>query len=213
MQRLYLNKAQPRRDEKYLHRTHIKKPDARYNPTDPLNIATQILIYRACREGQIISGCTIEDFHRLVTWDFDEFNIVGDVISKKRVGDCVVNAVIYNPRVLKGLTKTNHKNRMIYVFDDVLDLQYGLEWMICLWLYKLEPEDSRNQEVFEDLLTEIATLPLSEVRENYFTPATQLGLYIHWPHLWEKLGLYRQEKFIQPEEKPKPPKPTLSPLE
>ena len=85
-------------------------------------------LYRAVRNGNIETGVPIADLHDFLFYDRSD-------ISKRHLGNVVVNSTLYEPRKLINSAKSG-KPTMVYMFRDMLDLQYGLEWQLCIWLRK-----------------------------------------------------------------------------
>lgn len=106
-----------------------KTESARYQVTAPKNMIAQMRLYRAVREGAIPLCGSIQEIYDYVF--FGQENV-----SKNTMGATVIRTVLYNPRRLKGVTKDNDKAMMTYTFHHLLELQYGLEWMLCTWLRK-----------------------------------------------------------------------------
>lgn len=131
----YFNRHQPRRDRlppgvdsPLWFATRPAQID-RYVVTEPKHMIAQMRLYRAIRRGEFVNHAPIEDLHSYIFYDSLD-------VSKRAMGMTLVRSVLYNPRRLKGVTKTNEKARMIYSFYDMREPQYGLEWMICVWLRK-----------------------------------------------------------------------------
>lgn len=92
------------------------------------SMITQFRLYRAARTENIVSHMAIADIY---DWIFQD---VQDEISKTLMGSIVCLSTLYNPRLLKGKTKTNPSPKVMYVWRDMRELSVGLEWMICTWL-------------------------------------------------------------------------------
>jgi len=92
---------------------------------------------------------------------------------------------------------------MIYVFREILDLQYGLEWQICSWLWKMNKPE--NEEIMDAHLRNIATYPLTQIMKTYVNPASHLFHKIDWPKVWIQLNLFDQEELLDSETKPERP--------
>lgn len=101
-----------------------------FKVTDAKTMITAARLYRAVRRGDIPNFVAVSDLHEFLFKDqlYD--------ISKKTMGSVIIRTVRYNPRKLLGISKKNEKPRVIYAFNHMLELQYGLEWMICTWLRK-----------------------------------------------------------------------------
>jgi hypothetical protein len=157
-----LNRHQPPRPDKdaetgdkLFYRTypHLRDGDERtYRVMEPANQLSQMQLYRWSRSDQFVSSPSIADLYDfLIAEPFGETRqiqyegivpktVVSGKIpffpSKHHFGRTITNALDYNPRKLKGQTKDNEKACQIYMFMNPLELQYGLEYMICSWLRK-----------------------------------------------------------------------------
>lgn len=74
-------------------------------------------------------------------------------LNKRIMGICVNRSLQYNPRKIRHLS---NRSVVTYRFIHHLDLAYGLEWQICMWMWKhpeigLSPERLRRE--FDDELT------------------------------------------------------------
>lgn len=115
------------------------------------SMMTQCRLYRAVCRGEISTQVLISE---LYDWCFEHEK---DFISKTQMGNNVVQSVIYEPRLMVNNRKVG-KPSMTYVFRQVEDLKYGLEWQICVWLRRFlneqsAPEDaiSTQEEMAEEL--------------------------------------------------------------
>lgn len=97
--------------------------------TDPRSMIAQARLYRFARSEHCVNHIAISEMY---DWVFGDQPLV----PKKTMGGVVIQTVVYNPRVLLGLSKMNDKQRVIYRFERMIEFQYGLEWMICTWLRK-----------------------------------------------------------------------------
>ena len=95
---------------------------------------TQIRLYRAARSGYIPEQVSIAELYDHV------FGDISGTVSKTQMGYMVVSSLLYEPRKLIN-RKSIGKPTMSYLFYTNLDLQYGLEWMICTWLWKFLNDD------------------------------------------------------------------------
>lgn len=194
--RIYFIPTQPRREQELGFRTHITRPTSRYDVFHLNSIIAQVVLYRAFKENFIPNGVGIGDLYKaLFRRDFPK-------VTKHRMGHVIVNATCYNPRVLKGVTKKNDKNIMMYVWNDMRDPMYGIEWQICSWLWKLEDQPSEDQ--MSNYLREIGGgLSLTEVMDLYIKPASEIKHKIDWNKVWRKFKMVDQEElWIQKEAPP-----------
>lgn len=112
-----------------------KNHTGRYQVTSPKNMIAQARLYRAVRKGEIPNNAAIEEIYDYVFFD-------QPLVSKNLMGATVIRTVLFEPRRLKGVTKDNPRARSTYRFNDIKELEYGLEWMICTWLRKFLNEES-----------------------------------------------------------------------
>lgn len=126
---------------------------------------TQMRLYRAVCNGEVPNVVAIGELYDYLLHDQKDF------ISKRTMGASVVNAVIYEPRLLQNNLESGA--RMVYVFREILDLQYGLEWQICTWLRRFlnqnSPQDEKitTPEQMDEELQILATTPPDDYREVY----------------------------------------------
>lgn len=191
----YFVPCQPVRDTLYDFRTHITRPNSNYDVFNDEARLCQVILYRACHSNEIISGASIADFHGY-------FFHYHPSITKKRMGDVVINSVIYNPRILKGVTKNNpQRAKMIYVFRDVLDLQYGLEWQICSWVFKTHRP--KTEDEMENHLRNIVRFSMENLHDEYLSKIVQHK--IDWRKVWSDQKLFDQEELLSSPHKPERP--------
>lgn len=166
---------------------------------------TQMRLYRAVCQGNVPNQVAISDLYEFVFFD------VKDVVSKRQMGIIVTQAVIYEPRVLMN-NSTVGKPTMSYVFTDVLELKYGLEWMLSSWLLKFLNSTAAHGEAIgtiEEFTEELDMLGNSEHMEYievYETPLREMKRRIPEPE-WdisqiEELIVEAPRSFVQP----KPPR-------
>lgn len=173
MLRPYVSKWQPRREdpEGVDYRTyHNERP---YVVTNPKNMVVQTALYRWTLSLDFtlqVSQANLYDY--LVGW-------LGDTgITKRHVGSTILQAVPYNPRILKGVTKNNPVACQTYVFHHREDLQYGLEWMLTVWYPRFlrtvalaeDIPDSPDQNFMAEELTLLGNLNDDEWVENVVDP-------------------------------------------
>lgn len=214
-QSIVMNRFQPSRplytDEggPLLYRTRPSRTN--YRVCDPRNQMIQMMLYRYAQSEEFTDTPSIDELH---------YYLFGDLprISKKLLGETILQALKYNPRKLKGKTKDNPKACMIYHFFQREDLIYGLEWMICAWLRKFLNDTSAPGEQSIDspsaLLGELdvlATCSEDEFNEIYLYPIRD-GLWsIPEPDWAGQLRLHGEEPTVPslPKDgiKKVPPKP------
>lgn len=104
--------------------------NGRFIVTSPVNMIIAARLYRAVRRGEVPNFVAVSDLHDFL-FPKREYGL-----SKKAMGAVVIRTVQINPRRLMGVSRKNDKVRVVYSFAHMLELQYGLEWMICTWLRK-----------------------------------------------------------------------------
>lgn len=82
---------------------------------------TQMRMYRALRRGEFPNHVKASELREWLG------------CSHKVLGGIILQAVRYEAR--KVVTRKEFNGSIIaYQFHDLLELEYGLEWMICMWL-------------------------------------------------------------------------------
>lgn len=161
--RIYLTNEQPRREGDFRYRTHpfISSDRQKFIPIyDPRYVTAQVMLYRWSADPTVfVNSPSIADLHTYLFFDYPE-------VSKNKMGAVVLQAVDYNPRLLKGKTKDNPKACMTYQFLNREDLMYGLEWMICMWLKQLViiPDG----ETLEEDLADLAVCLEADLADRFF---------------------------------------------
>ncbi len=190
---IYPNEYQPRRptyneNNKPLgFRTHISSPGARYDLFDLDNIICQMLLYRWVKT-EFVNCASAADLHNYLFWRHP-------MISKRRVGCTILQAVAYDPRKLIGKKKTNPKACMVYAFLDPRDLEYGLEWMICIWLRRVVLAD--DKKAMEAALKELVDAKDNELMGLFWDPVQEPIVRdsfteFDWFKLWKQFDLKLQ---------------------
>lgn len=145
-----------------------------YRTTEQANRLAQMMLYRWCRSLDFVEAPACGELY--------DYLIVrnGFPVSKKHFGSTIVNALDYECRKLKGVTKDNPVVRQLYYFESQLELQYGLEYMICSWLRKFLNDQSApgsnsvsSPEDMEMELDMLAEADWQTFQEIYLSP--QLG--------------------------------------
>lgn len=131
---------------------------------------TQIRLYRAARSGYIPEQVSIAELYDHV------FGDISGTVSKTQMGHMVVSSLLYEPRKLIN-RKSIGKPTMSYLFYTNLDLQYGLEWMICTWLWKflnetVAPGTVSGPEDMAEELDVLAGADAKTLQEQYEEPLT-----------------------------------------
>jgi len=162
--KLHFNRLQPVRESDGLNYTryprYVGKKPVRY--ADAPTMIIQCRLYRAIHQDIIPLRVGIGDLHESL------FSDVSHISTKKKMGQIIIQATIYEPR--KILALGNNKTVAIYSWADIRDLKYGLEWMICIWLWRLQnegyektdPEYISTSEQMEEELRLLAEMRSSE---------------------------------------------------
>lgn len=200
---IYPNQYQPKRGivdqygEALSFRTYISFPKSEYDLFDLRNIICQTLLYRWVK-NEFVNWTPIADLHGYLFWDHP-------TVSKRHLGSTILQAVAYDPRKLKGQTKNNPRACMTYVFQNPKDLEYGLEWMICIWIRRVALANSSKN--VEDALTELAETNSEDLISLFWDPMMQSVVRatirdFDWEALWEQHELVIQRR--RPIVKPRP---------
>ena len=148
-------------------------------------------LYRAVRAGEVPIQVAIHDLYQWVQ--------EGDVFSKRNLGSVVVNSVIYEPRVLLNNSIVG-KPTMTYVFGDLKELEYGLEWMICIWLRRFlndtgVDEPISGQTAMAEELDFLALASEDEFKASYLDEIQNWHFpYVNWNQLSNLDGWDFREK-------------------
>ena len=190
---IYPNKYQPQRplfDENgkaLSFRTHISAPDAQYDPHSLANIICQCRLYRWVK-SEFVNAVPISELHEHLFWD-------EELVSKKHLGSTILQTVQYDPRKLKGATKNNPKACMIYVFSNPKDLEFGLEWLICIWIWRVTLASTIEET--QEALNELVSCEERDVDSLFWKPMMQPIVNsairpIDWNVFWNKHKLEKQ---------------------
>ena len=155
----------PETGEVLLYRTRPKLSKYNFHIHTYNNQLAMMSLYRAVCRGEVPQQVAIDDLYQWVR---------RGQFGKRNLGTVVVNSVDYEPRKLYNNSSVG-KPTSSYVFRNLLDLQYGLEWMICTWFRKFinknsPPEDQINNR--GDMAEELAMLANSsddEFEEVYIS--------------------------------------------
>lgn len=142
-----------------------------YRTTDPMNRICQLMLYRWSRSDDFVEAPSCRDLYNFL---IAERKLPPSI---RAFGQTIINALDYECRKLKGVSKSNDKMRQIYFFESRYELQYGLEYMICAWLRNflnasLAPGAapiSGPEEVAEELDI-LCTTPSKDFAEVYIEP-------------------------------------------
>lgn len=175
--------ADPSSGKRLLYRTYPMmkdsgNPDGRvYRVMEPANQLSQMQLYRWSRSDQFVDSPSISDLYDFLIREPFENAGLPFTSSKHHFGRTITNALDYNPRKLKGKTKDNEKACQIYCFLNPLELQYGLEYMICAWLRKFLNDHAApggqsisGSEAMAEELDILCSTPWADYLEVYVNP-------------------------------------------
>ncbi|QDP65338.1 MAG: hypothetical protein Unbinned200contig1000_78 [Prokaryotic dsDNA virus sp.] len=200
----------PETGEVLLYRTRPKRGKYNFHIHTYGNQLAMLSLYRAVCRGEVPQQVAINDLYQWLT--DGEF-------GKRNLGTVVVNAVIYEPRKLYN-NRSVGKPTSSYVFRNMLDLQYGLEWMICTWFRKYINKTAPADEQINsrgDMAEELRMLAEStddEFREVYVSDLMEFMMEpVDW-HEQAKLNGWTWEEVLPeeaaPKKKPRTPPRDLS---
>lgn len=190
------NPLQPERQTTGLSpRTHISHPNSIYNPYDPKNMVAQLSLYNWCSGVDYVNGVGIADLH-------DYLFGKGSQVTTRQMGMTILQAVQYDPRKLKAKTLDNDRAKKMYVFQDPLDLKYGLEWMLSMWIWNLEwtyadlARQETKHEIMVEIFDELGSCESNNLDTDFTDRVWNGDLYEmslneprpDWPALWAKFG-------------------------
>jgi hypothetical protein len=168
-------------------------------------------LYRAVCRGEVPQQVAIAELYDWLAPQ-EEF-------SKHNLGAVVVNAVIYEPRKLYN-NRSVGKPTSSYVFRNMLDLQYGLEWMLCTWMRKyLNKMNAADEQIksrgdMAEELTMLAESTDDEFVEVYVSDLMEFMMEpVDWREQAELNGWRFQEVLPEeamPKKKPRTPPRDLS---
>lgn len=198
----------PETGEVMAYRTMPKKGGYRLRPvcSRPSQIA-QMRLYRAACQGHVGKQVAISDLYEYCFYD------IRKLISKTQMGYVAVDTTIYEPRLLVN-NRTVGKATMTYTFQTDLDFKYGLEWMLCTWLWKFLNQTAAPDSLIgtsEQMLEELEMLGGSDdttYREVYEEPLRDFEMA---EPDWETVCKGLSEQLPEPEQmqrfvQPPPPR-------
>jgi len=148
-----------------------------YRVMEPANQLAQMQLYRWSRSDQFVESPSVADLYDYLILEPFQNTGLPYTSSKHHFGRTITNALDYNPRKLKGQTKDNPKACQIYCFISKLELQFGLEYMICSWLRKflndqMAPKSQMisGPEAMQDELDILHSTPWADYLEVYVHP-------------------------------------------
>lgn len=148
-----------------------------YRVMEPANQLAQMQLYRWSRSDQFVESPSVADLYDYLIREPFERAALPYTSSKHHFGRTITNALDYNPRKLKGQTKDNPRACQIYCFINKLELQYGLEYMICSWLRKFLNDQVApggqlisGSEAMSEELDILCSTPWADYLEVYVHP-------------------------------------------
>lgn len=189
-------------DTELNYRTHINKPDSIYDVFEPRNMVCQLKLYHWSRSLEFRRFVPIGDLRDYLLWNRPN-------ITKRHLGMTAVQTVPYKFRTLKGVCSDNDHAVMCYTWNDPLELQYGLEWMLSMWVWKYET--SREElsalpkeewpKVTEKVFEELGSCEEADLDSLFIAPLLEDDMYDQspltkqsWPTLWAKHGWEDEER-------------------
>jgi hypothetical protein len=180
----YWNPAQPRRSEYTTHpetgesmpllfRTRPRPGYAKPFPvTFYRNQIAQVRLYSACRHGEIPIRVSQGEIYECY-FSQDEF------VNKAIMGQTIINSVLYEPRGLVHRPSIAPKPFQAYTFFHEKELEYGLEWQICTWLWQILRDEGRVPKSFSWITEEARDLidrELDRIAEDHWKFCKDLAL-------------------------------------
>lgn len=204
-------KEDPESGKKLLYRTYPylseESPTRErcYRVMEPANQLSQMQLYRWSRSDMFVDSPSIADLYDFLIKEPFEKAGLPYTSSKHHFGRTITNALDYNPRKLKGKTKDNEKACQIYFFGNRLELQYGLEYMICAWLRKFLNDHAApggqpisGSEAMAEELDILCSTPWADYLEVYVHPL-QMNRNLYPEPEWRKLLLHSATNEETPE--------------
>lgn len=168
-----------------------------YRTCEISNRFCQMQLYRWCRGPDFVLYPGIGDLFQYLITD------VNLPASKGHFGRTITNALDFNPRKLKGVTKDNPKAAQIYTFNSAEELQYGLEYQICAWLRHflndLAAPGSKpvsGHEMMQEELDLLASTPWNDYHQLYIQPMLDIDAKVIQEPDWRKLK--KQASHLRP---------------
>lgn len=147
------------------------------------SMIAQARLYRAVKRGMIEKQVAISDLYDYCFPDLQQ------IISKTQMGYIVTGAILYEPRLMVN-NRVVGKPTMTYTFRHILDLQYGLEWMICTWFTDFFNEAVAPEEPIGsmgELEAELDALGNSEDTEYLDIYETRLWKFVRDEPDWKAI--------------------------
>lgn len=189
----YISNLQPRRPLEGLnYRTYPRTDDPGLAILRDQAVTAQMMMYRWFANNEVPEMVSIDDLHREI------FN--GNHVSKRVMGQMLLNALSYDPRKTKGVEKgLTEKATACYVIKDSMEVVYGLEWMICSWYRKFfGPYIEDEIKDADDMAREFEIIKTCDPREfsEMIADLNKVVIQvkpIDWKKLWVTLGFWPSE--------------------
>ena len=163
----------------------------------------QMRMYRHCVNGEFPNHASAAEVREWLN------------VGRNTLGSTILQSVRYEARKLVN-RRSLPKALVIYSFNDILELQYGLEWQICTWLRTFLKERDAQEiaysgpEAAEHELEIMATVSHQEYMVEYEDPLWLMQEMFREKNLsmnWEKLciGLEEIQPMAEATYEPKPP--------
>ena len=157
--------------EQLFYLDHYDGSNRRFRLADPQNILIQLKLYQWCLSDDYHSPVNKAKLVRLL------FGPIAPDITANAVGRVMAKLVTYNPH--KQINE-NHDGfiqpKMHWRFFHQLDMRFGLEYLVYLWLPRLMAREGgpvRTWEEFEEELEIIIHATDIDLMENYVRPANR----------------------------------------
>jgi len=156
-------------DEPLFYLNSYDGSNQRFRLADPQNILIQLKLYQWCMS---------EDYHSPVSKPKLVSLLFGPIapeITSNAVGRVMAKLVTYSPHKQINVRRDGFvHSKMYWRFFHQLDMRFGLEYLIYLWLPKLmarEGDPVKDWQEFEEELEMILDASDSDLMENYVRPA------------------------------------------
>ena len=156
-------RTDPETGEILLHRTFPRLHERMPKLMETHYQLCQMRLYRHCVNGEMVNHAAAS---AIKEW-------IGT--GRNTLGSTILQSVQYEARKLMN-RKSMPKATVVYSFNNLLELQYGLEWQICTWLRTfLKERDAHippysGPEAAEHELEILATMPEEEYITEYEDP-------------------------------------------
>ncbi|GLQ16712.1 hypothetical protein [Maritalea porphyrae] len=160
--------------QKLFYLSDYDSSNPRFRLADPQNILIQLKLYKWCMSDKYHSPVVKDKLVRSL------FGQIAPDITTNAVGRVMAKLVTYKPH--KQINKTEGgfvRIKMHWRFFHQLDMRFGLEYLIYLWLPKLmamEGDSVETWDEFEEELEIIIHASDDDLMTNYVRPSIQRQL-------------------------------------